>query len=340
MTSLFKRTPKPGPQGSSPGEVAESANLDKKRSWLRRKTDQARDTGDLEVAYTAGQRLTTKLAHLGAAAVVLCGPAGLLVAISGDASVPQAVAEPPVGPTAQDSARAGQFAQLVVRAWLGATRSKPGAIADLYRGAGGFVFPERATRVDQTALAGVAPTGVDQVLSVTVAATAEGTLRYYAIPVEVTASGMAALALPAPVPPPVVTLAKQPAYTAVLAPNGPIGTATAAFLGALVAGAGDVSRYVTPGAAITAVTPAPYRTVSVRAIAATGEEQPPDEGAEAQVQVTAIGTDTAKWQITIQIALKLTARAGRWEVTTIDLAPAARPATRSTPPASPTTTPR
>jgi hypothetical protein len=306
---------------------------------LRTKKDAAEDSGDLDITHLAGQRLATKFANIGLAAIVMCGPVSLYVASSmGSRPVQTTRSSKPEGVMAQDAARAGEFAQRVVRAWLSATRDKVGDFGDLYEGASGFTLPDKPIRVDSTETANVTPTSVAGIFQVTVAAAAEGTQRYYTVPVQVTAGSLSALALPAPMPAPVTTPDRDPAYRTTLPSTGPTATAVLAFLRALLTGQGDVTRYISPGAPIVAVAPAPYQRVDLRTVTGLSDEAEPAEGELAHVLATAIGTDAAKRPATTQYALTLKARGGRWEVSGIDLAPAiTKP--RTAPPTSPQTSP-
>jgi hypothetical protein len=97
------------------------------------------------------------------------------------------------------------------------------------------------------------------------------------------------------------------------------------FLNAYIAGSGDVTRYLTPGVVLTTLTPAPYTSVDLSEIRAEGSDQPPAvvpvDGT--QIRVLALGTAVVTDQQTSNVAyaLTLTARAGRWEISALDLVP-------------------
>lgn len=305
---------------------------------LRTKKDAAEASGDLDITHLAGQRLATKLTSIGLAAIVMTGPVSLFVAAS---AVTRPVAttrsSKPEGVMAQDAARAGDFAQRVVRAWLSATRTKVGDLGDLYEDASSFALPDKPIRVETTETANVTPTSVAGIFRVTVSASVEGTRRYYTVPVQVSAGSLSALTLPAPTTAPEISPDRDRAYRTTLPSTGPTSTAVLAFLRALLTGQGDVTRYTSPGAPIVAVDPAPYKSVDLRTVTGLSDEALPAEGAIAHVLATAIGTDAAKRPATTQYALTLKARGGRWEVAGIDLAPAiTKPRTT---PSAPTQTP-
>jgi hypothetical protein len=101
--------------------------------------------------------------------------------------------------------------------------------------------------------------------------------------------------------------------------------ASGEFLVALLTGAGDVDRYVSPGTAIAPVTPPPYSAVDVTDVTTDRDvlqmPVPPATGETVRVLVTARATAGPRQQIGVQYALTLIARAGRWEVRVIDLTP-------------------
>jgi hypothetical protein len=94
-------------------------------------------------------------------------------------------------------------------------------------------------------------------------------------------------------------------------------TTVEGFLRALLAGNGDVSRYLAPGVEVLPVTPAPFGEVSLQrwAITDTGEGQ-------VRVRLSARATSAAGVARTVSYELGLAERSGRWEVTSLSGAPA------------------
>lgn len=88
------------------------------------------------------------------------------------------------------------------------------------------------------------------------------------------------------------------------------------FLAALVAGDGDVSRYLAPDVEIVPVTPAPFAEVTLQrwAVEELGDDQ-------ARVRVSARGVSAGGVPRTVNYELGLAQRAGRWEVTSLSGAP-------------------
>ncbi|ABS06093.1 conjugal transfer protein [Kineococcus radiotolerans] len=136
---------------------------------------------------------------------------------------------------------------------------------------------------------------------------------------------MRALLLPTPVAGPVSGEGAELAYNQQVNITGGLGTSISQFLAAYATGSGDVTRYVTPGHVIKAITPAPYLSVQVQSVLAR-EDDPtsdaPSDGQHAQVLVTAVFGNRDQQPGSTQYALDLTARGGRWEISSIAPGPA------------------
>jgi hypothetical protein len=150
---------------------------------------------------------------------------------------------------------------------------------------------------------------------------------YFEVPVAAAGGGRGAsvIALPASVPAPQQVSGVSLRYQTGLPTNSALGTTVGEFLEALLTGAGDVSRYVTPGTDITAVTPAPFTAIEMRRVWATDRLDPsavPTDGKTAQVLVDAAVTPVAGVELATQYRLELTARAGRWEISQMQGNPA------------------
>ncbi|GAB4087263.1 hypothetical protein GCM10028784_38930 [Myceligenerans cantabricum] len=153
--------------------------------------------------------------------------------------------------------------------------------------------------------------------------------RYFQVPVTVQQPTdedepltVAALALPAPVSGP-ASSADIPGldYPRTIPITSAAGESVAAFLGALVAGDGEITRYVQPGAKIDPVTPPPYTEVSVTSIGGSHDiTDNPADGEGTHALVTAELTRPDGEKTTAQYVLTLIARDGRWEVSGLDKA--------------------
>jgi hypothetical protein len=88
------------------------------------------------------------------------------------------------------------------------------------------------------------------------------------------------------------------------------------FLSALVAGDGDVSRYLAPGVEIAPVTPAPFRQITLQRWSVTELSD-----TEVRIRLTARGASAGGVPRTVAYELGLEERAGRWEVRSLSGAP-------------------
>ncbi|WP_257042418.1 conjugal transfer protein [Streptomyces sp. TLI_55] len=161
--------------------------------------------------------------------------------------------------------------------------------------------------------------------SVTVAAQyAQGTVRYFAVPVTTNTTGtsFAVTAAPAVVAGPGRAEPSESPYT-VPVPDGELSSTVGEFLAAYLTGAGEVDRYLAPGVRLTAVSPALFSAVTVRQISAIEEAAAgntvPGDGTRVRIQATATAQDTSgRWPLVYE--LSLTARSGRWEVAALSSA--------------------
>lgn len=152
--------------------------------------------------------------------------------------------------------------------------------------------------------------------------------------------GFVATALPAEVAAPSVSGAPELGYDGTTPiTRGPLQDTISQFLNAYLAGSGDLGRYLSPSTQLHPVTPAPYRSVQVTSINAKGQladadSSVPADGTVTHVLATVDAVDSAQQRWPLTYALALTARAGRWEVTRMQNAPALAPSTdpRTSPP--------
>ncbi|MBT2446027.1 conjugal transfer protein [Streptomyces sp. ISL-43] len=154
-------------------------------------------------------------------------------------------------------------------------------------------------------------------------------------PAESGATGYIALGLPAEVGAPArieaPKLAYGPSHPAL--PSDPRTLAVTEFLRAYLTQAGPLDRYLSPGTRLTPIVPTPYVGLAVDQIAVEGEAGEaavtavPGDGTRLRVLVELRGTGHDGIRVPLSYALSLTARAGRWEIASLDAAPA-----RSAPP--------
>jgi|SRR5664279_167506 len=233
--------------------------------------------------------------------------------------------------TSDDQAAAGEFAQHLVVTWLRSSRSNDQPLKVLAPNLSAANVPEVAFKASEPGVAAVKQSG--GVWAVTVAVTVTDAQkppvrRFFEVPVVIKSESVAALALPHPVAGPVAGEPDGLDYRNAVDTTGPVAQTVQQFLDAFIAGRGDVTRYVTPGVALLAIAPPPYTAVKVQELRAATDVDtiaaPPD-GAKLKVLVAAEAVVSAKQFSNVTYALALTARAGRWEVSSIESTPAVSP---------------
>lgn len=298
----------------------------------------------------AKARLVAKLAG-GALVACLClAPVG---AFAGGWAAWQTLTRRPAAAAAAQLDQAGDrtivgaFAVDVVMAWLSATRDRSDALAVLVPGIQPDRLPVQAFKARDVVVADVRAAG-SGVWSVTVAVTVTDAKkltvrRHFQVPVQLSESGtVVALTLPTPVSPPPIGVPGTSGFRTVVQPGADGGTVQQ-FLDAYLTGRGEVARYVTPGVDVQPLMPAPFRLVQLGEVRAM-EELPagaPVDGVQLHVLAVATVSVTDKQTTTVTYLLTLTARAGRWEISSIDAAPTAAPSTpvsRKSPTPGPTPT--
>ncbi|MCX4826269.1 conjugal transfer protein [Streptomyces sp. NBC_01142] len=291
--------------------------------------------GEAPAAMAAGvaleaMRRRVRLSRLAVLTAIAAGPIALGVAITSTPTVVEAATptKPTAVRTAGVTADPAGYAQLFVSAWLRSSaddaRSAQARLAQSMApdvelpdpAAGAQSKPESVTAVRSAQREG-------GTWSVTVAAQyADGSVRYYAVLVAVDRSGGSFTVTGAPgvVAGPARAEAPTSSY-GVSVPEGDLSSAVGEFLSAYLTGAGEVSRYLAPGVKVSAVSPAPYTTVTVQQVLAVDEaaaaEQVPADGTEVRTlaQVEARDED-GRWPLGYELVFK--ARSGRWEVAALE----------------------
>ena len=151
--------------------------------------------------------------------------------------------------------------------------------------------------------------------------------RYFRVPVVFTPTGPRAVSLPAPVPGLPTGSKVQTGYDKRVDTNHPMGVSALQFLNAMLAGSGDISRYIAPGTTLRPVDPPVADSVEVTDMKATTEAPPAAETVVDGTQMSVLATARLLQEggadkfTTSQFALSMEARAGRWEVTDLDAVP-------------------
>lgn len=112
------------------------------------------------------------------------------------------------------------------------------------------------------------------------------------------------------------------------------------FLAAYLTGSTELDRYASPGTRLQPISPAPYASVKLTGVqddaTGAGQMKVPADGTVLHQLVLVDATDQAGSPVSLSYALTLKSRAGRWEVASVDDAPAIRAS--SPPSAAPHTT--
>ncbi|MEV6735311.1 conjugal transfer protein [Streptomyces sp. NPDC051364] len=268
----------------------------------------------------------------------------------------------PSAPSASGGQGAAGFASLFVAAYLSAGRGDEPKLAAYYPPAASMQLDGVSAkhRGEQLTVVRLRQTDTS-VWAVTVAARVTGAqpspapatqpdaspsqsadaVRYFQVPVATApaaggATAYTALALPAEVAAPERAKTPELVYGAMrpALPSDPRTQAVTSFLSAYLTKAGaELDRYLAPGTRLAAPSPAPYSGIAVDQLAVEGETggEPvvsvPGDGTTLRLLVTLRATGQDGVRLPLTYALTLKARAGRWEIASLDGAPALTPPT-------------
>ncbi|WP_208653326.1 conjugal transfer protein, partial [Streptomyces rhizosphaericus] len=321
------------------------------------------DTGwQTSTAHLSG---ITRLVRLGVWVLVASGPVLGLMAFVGSSGPAQGIAKPTAAPTQASPVGPAGFAELFLSAYLQAGQGTERDLAPYYSGSVALsVKPGSRTATQSTVIASreVQP----GYWSITVAAdiTAQDDkgksrrlgVQYFRVGIQAAGpegaggtaksasatAGYTATSLPAQVAAPA---ALKPGALAYESDRGSSSTDPAVdtakgFLAAYLTGTSELDRYTSARERLRAISPAPYAEVKVTGVqddsTSAGQQKVPADGTVLHQLVQVDATDQAGSPVSLSYALTLKSRAGRWEVASVDDAPAIRES--SAPSAAPHTT--
>ncbi|MET9462253.1 conjugal transfer protein [Streptomyces canus] len=272
-------------------------------------------------------RRRVRLGRWGVWAAVSAGPIALAVAVATPATVVRAApATKPTTVKTTAGANPSGYATVFLGAWL---RSRAGAESTAQSRLAQSMAPDvdLPGTVDAQPESVVAVRSVQQTgtaWSVTVAAQyADGSVRYFAVPVVADSGGTSFTVSGAPgvVAGPARAAGVQSPYTVTVPTDSEVSSAAGEFLAAYLAGAGEVDRYLAPGVRLSPVSPAPYQTVTVQQMLAADQEAAaeavPAEGTRVRVMAEVEARDgSGRWPLAYELTLKV--RSGRWEVASLE----------------------
>jgi hypothetical protein len=291
------------------------------------------DTSRLHTHWTGGAKLLTGAASGGLFAALAAGPIGLFIAFAAysSSSSKSGQAAPPPPDRSNERAAVGEFAERFVVTWLETPSGQEAQLAS-YVNAPGLALPQVPFTADMPAVSAIAPVGPDTwTVTVSVSVSLSGKdkgRQYFQVPVMDTSGALVAEALPAPVSAPASGQAPPLGYGNQVDLSSSVAVSASQFLTALLTGGagGDVTRFESPGTAVSAVSPPPYSAVDVQSVLSdrdmSGAPATPAAGDEVRLLVTATATAGPRSQVMVQYALTMAARAGRWEVRSMDTTPA------------------
>ncbi|MGY4967103.1 conjugal transfer protein [Streptomyces sp. 900105245] len=313
---------------------------------------------------TAQMAGLSRLVRAGVWALVVSGPVlGTLAFLSSSAPA-EGATKPVAAATPASSVGPTGFAELFVSAYLQAGQGTERDLTPYYSGSVALsVKPGTRTATQSTVIASreVQP----GYWSVTVAAdvTAHDDkgkskrlgVQYYRVGIQATGpasaggtekssgtAGYAATSLPAQVAAPTALKPGALAYETDRGSSSadPSVETARGFLAAYLTGTTELDRYTSPGTRLQPISPAPYAAVKVTGVqddsSGPGQQKVPADGTVLHQLVQVDATDQAGSPVSLSYALTLKSRAGRWEVASVDDAPAIR---ASSPPSAAPHTP-
>ncbi|KAA8881930.1 conjugal transfer protein [Nocardia colli] len=155
----------------------------------------------------------------------------------------------------------------------------------------------------------------------TIGATTGTTREFYRVSVSVIEGRLRAIALPSVVEPPARAPVLALTYTTPCAQDSPLTQVASGFLAAFLTGTGDVSRYTTSAAGISALRPAPFAGVDSVTVLAD-DAGCGAGGSTAKVLATVDPKRNNEAATTLAYPLTMVRSAGQWQVASVDPVPA------------------
>jgi hypothetical protein len=241
---------------------------------------------------------------------------------------------------------AGAYAEGFVASWLSASSNDHTALDAYLDSSGAGSLPKTGWLYRDMTVSGTERPEGSTLAAVTVAANVKEIKTVDGKPIETwprryfravinTDGGLSAVGLPAPVSAPApagsnVTLR----YPESISTHSEVATTATSLLSAYATGTGGLDRYTTPGSTITPISPAPFTAATIRSLNADkAPSSAPNDGETLSI-LAAVEFKTDQGQgASSTYAMTLTARAGRWEVSSLSPVPQVEKST------SPTATP-
>lgn len=290
---------------------------------------------------TAGLTGLARLTRLGAWTLIASGPVIGCLALLSSSAPAQSAPKPSAAVKSTAATGPAGFAQLFVGAYLEAGEGTEQKLAPYYSGSVALTHPAgtRSALRTQVMDAREVSSGYWSVtVAVNVAAKSkkggytDAGVQYFRVAVQSTGSGAVtgytAVSLPAQVAAPASVKPGDLGYPTSRGSgtSDPASDTAGSFLKAYLAGQGELDRYTSPGVRLSPVVPTPYALIKLTSVqddsSDSADTKVPGDGVRRQVLVAIDATDADGNTFPLTYALGLTARAGRWEVSSLDEAPA------------------
>ncbi|MGH8834235.1 MAG: hypothetical protein ACRDWG_04455 [Actinomycetes bacterium] len=295
----------------------------------------------------AGVGFATKMVTVALWCAVVAGPVLGLAAFAHDGG--SASASDQTVPELRSGTAPAGVASLYLAAWLSAGSGTEETVRAYYPQLGRLPDqPNRhsATRLVPVEVVEVSPgywsvTVAAQVVTRTERGWVDTGVHYYRVPIRVLGgpeaggegkpggpTGYVATGLPAEVGAPAGLDPVQVDYPRHRPADSadPVADSVGRFLAAYLLGDGELTRYVSPGSALSPISPPPYTGLVLRDLytdeSSSSGRDPDRDGARLAVLATVDATDRYATTRQLSYALTLTSRDGRWEVSALDPAPA------------------
>ena len=300
------------------------------RRWpWQRTSSPAEEPGGGGAQWAGGSALAAKVMTAGLLAAVVAGPGAVVMQLLSSDPVVLTQDAPATGSSSTASTLAGERGLQTVRSWLASTSDNPRLDA-------GGTWPKTASPASSLRVAQVSSTADPVTFEVLVAASIKNKEHFFEVPVRADERQATALALPAVAPAPVPGQEPGTGYgQRGVALSSPAAQTVQEFLSAYLTGK-PTTRMTSPGVELTSVAGSPWTAVRLDALdaqVASGQDvtAAPVDGEVAQVRAEFVMTRAGERStgLSSQIALTMTARADRWEITSVDPAPLVDPTSSS-----------
>jgi hypothetical protein len=302
--------------------------------------------------WTNGSALGSKALGFVVIGCLIAGPVGLVYSVASSGRPAQSAPAPVEVTLSPLQQAAGAFAVGYVGTWLSATQNDSEALKT-YIDTASTTLSDKPFEYRNAAVASVAAQPDSDLVTAVVAADVRDAVltnsgekdtwprRYFRVTVNAANNALAAVGFPAPIAGPDSSTDAPPlAYRATVASSDGAGKSVVSFLTAYLTGQGSVQPYTSPTVTISPITPAPYSALTPVSIVASAQpSNEPADGTSVSVLATVTAQNVIGQKVSGTYAMELTARAGRWEISSLEATPLLASPSTSAPKTTPTPAP-